>query len=42
MRMRRAGKQNSVTKTIASLGVMKEDSKIRSEFLALITPGKNY
>ena len=42
MRMRGVGKQNSMMKTIASLGVMKEDTKIRSEFLALITPGKNY
>ena len=42
MRMRGVGKQSSMMKTIASLGVMKEDTKIRSEFLALITPGKNY
>ena len=42
MRMRGIGKQNSVTKAIATLEVMKGDSKIRSEFLTLITPGKNF
>ena len=33
MRMRGVGKQNSMMKTIASLGVMKEDTKIRSFWL---------
>mmetsp|Transcript_37956 Transcript_37956/g.44243 ORF Transcript_37956/g.44243 Transcript_37956/m.44243 type:complete len:268 (-) Transcript_37956:160-963(-) len=40
MRMRGVGKQNSMMKTSATLGVMKEDYKTRTEFLNLISSTK--